>query len=726
LFKAKFQTLVESKHLPPEEKAVILVDNLEKDPLKLATAVVAGKFKENSLQRIWESLEEHYGGERRRKTMPLQRLRSMSFITKFNRQELLNFHVILTEIRSHYASTDEDKLWEENSEIVSLARERISEARQSEYLSHLRYLHRKDNFISLCNWIKEKLEIHHNVEETSVIKKAGERSFRTVEETDRVSKGVQSGTGDMEEITAAGQEHGHKLHPSQRIQSSDNLHQSTLESLGNKSSQPPVQTQREKPICLFCKKEHPLYSCEAFDKIEHQEKNKFVRANRVCYHCLNPGHVAAKCDYFPGRVCNLEGCQGSHHRKLHPPKSSSCFGYEEEYPDERLGAELSLMNSTQPEETNYGANGTYVAIRTVPVILKSGGKKKRVIVALDACSNNTNISEGLAEELGLKKLKGGVARSVGYLERTVKFKSDMVQFNLCPLDESSSHPVFAWTIKDLVKNTPVVDWKKEIARYPHLRDLKVPDKQDGDSVDILLGTDYAHLMAVTSSHVGKPGEPIAERTALGLAFSGKLKNCISKKEDASNFCYNGVTISLDYITLTNLGDPPEETVQNTEEGWSPVVDASSILDFEQGSELLSACDSMIEDYGPPLDYSHCQILFLKPGEKIVQGLVARPSLVSKKPETWTSEEVKNHQVDCFPWFLGVQRGCETTRKKRSEEQRDLKLSDVMDKLDHTTLRRLLGLLLKEALQESGGLKWAHQKKPTSTFSCSQLTNFSPV
>ena len=119
---------------------------------------------------------------------------------------------------------------------------------------------------------------------------------------------------------------------------------------------------------------------------------------------------------------------------------------------------------------------------------------------------------------------------------------------------------------------------------------------------------------------------------------------------------------------------------------------------------------MIEDYGPPLDYSHCQILFLKPGEKIVQELVARPSLVSKKPETWTLEGVKNHQVDCFPWFLGVQRGCETTRKKRSEEQTDLKLSDVMDKLDHTTLRRLLGLLLEEALQESGGLKWAQNDR----------------
>ena len=257
LFKAKFQTLVESKHLPPEEKAVILVDNLEKDPLKLATAVVAGKFKENSLQKIWEALEEHYGGERRRKTMPLQRLRSMNFITKFNRQELLNFHVILTEIRSHYAMTDEEKLWEENSEIVSLARERISEARQSEYLSHLRYLNRKDNFVSLCNWIREKLEIHHNVEETSVIRKAGERSYKSFDEkTDEATEEAQSDMESVDEVTAAGQEHKRKPYFSKRKDSGDNLHQSTLESLGNKSSEPPVQLPREKPNCLFCKKEH--------------------------------------------------------------------------------------------------------------------------------------------------------------------------------------------------------------------------------------------------------------------------------------------------------------------------------------------------------------------------------------------------------------------------------------------------------------------------------------
>jgi len=39
------------------------------------------------------------------------------------------------------------------------------------------------------------------------------------------------------------------------------------------------------------------------------------------------------------------------------------------------------------------------------------------------------------------------------------------------------------------------------------------------------------------------------------------------------------------------------------------------------SELLEACDSMIEDYGPPLDYSLSQILFLEPEREFIGKLV---------------------------------------------------------------------------------------------------------
>ena len=572
LFKAKFRTLVESQNIPLEEKAVHLVDNLEKDPLKLANAVVAGRIDVDSLSCIWGVLETHYGGERRRKTMPLARLRNMPFIAKFNKQELLTFHIILTEIRSYYAYTDEQKLWEENSEIVSIARERISDGRQSEYFGHLRYMSHRDNFISFSNWIKEKLEIHQRVEESSVIRKGTEKSYLSGgiglannEDVDRTDGYDDS--EDREEITATGQ---FRI-PSKEKEKLEKVYQTTEESLRNKSSEPPKQLPKEQAVCIFCKKNHLLYACLDFEKISHQDRNKFVRSNRVCFHCLNTGHIASKCDYYPKRVCNMDGCQASHHRKLHPPKDTTSYCYEEEYPDEVLGGDINDVNMHGVSgTTNHTSDRSYTTVRTTPVILKIGDKKRRVIAALDACSNNTNISEDLAKELGLHKKQGEVTRYVDHMEHTRTVKSNRVQFELCPLDESAAHPVNAWTVKNLLKNLPVINWKEEVKGYPHLCDLEVPETLPGDKVEILLGTDYAHLQGVIKSRIGGPGEPIAEFTALGLAFSGELKNCISNLKSGN---HTGLVISRDFITLTNTGNvhPEEVRTETTEEQTQPAI-----------------------------------------------------------------------------------------------------------------------------------------------------------
>jgi hypothetical protein len=54
---SKFQTHINSRCLPQEEKPVVSVDNPEEDILKFTTTVVTRKFKEGSLQRILEPVE---------------------------------------------------------------------------------------------------------------------------------------------------------------------------------------------------------------------------------------------------------------------------------------------------------------------------------------------------------------------------------------------------------------------------------------------------------------------------------------------------------------------------------------------------------------------------------------------------------------------------------------------------------------------------------------------
>ena len=82
-------------------------------------------------------------------------------------------------------------------------------------------------------------------------------------------------------------------------------------------------------------------------------------------------------------------------------------------------------------------------------------------------------------------------------------------------DELSSK---AFTVKNLITGTPVVDWRKVSDTYVHLKEANIPEANDSDRVHVLLGTDYAHLNASSKSICGGDMEPVAEFTKLGWAF----------------------------------------------------------------------------------------------------------------------------------------------------------------------------------------------------------------
>ena len=91
---------------------------------------------------------------------------------------------------------------------------------------------------------------------------------------------------------------------------------------------------------------------------------------------------------------------------------------------------------------------------------------------------------------------------------------------LSPLNSDVQYPVKAFTVKNLISGTPVIDWKAVSEDYPHLRETKISAPKDEDRVHILLGTDFAHLNGTLKGLIGQDFEPIAELTKLGWAFSG--------------------------------------------------------------------------------------------------------------------------------------------------------------------------------------------------------------
>jgi hypothetical protein len=186
--------------------------------------------------------------------------------------------------------------------------------------------------------------------------------------------------------------------------------------------------------------------------------------------------------------------------------------------------EQTLMAHT-PLQTNFGeVPGEYCAIRTTTVYINCNGKKKRIVVAMDPCSNSTNIDEDFAREMGLKVIQTGVEREINFLERSAKIPSVVVSFMLSPLSSNAQYPVNAFTVKNLIKDTTVVNWKKVAEDYPHLQKATIPKPHEDDRVQILLGTDYAHLNGTSHGLIGQDFEPIAELTKLGWAFSGRIKS----------------------------------------------------------------------------------------------------------------------------------------------------------------------------------------------------------
>ena len=290
--------------------------------------------------------------------------------------------------------------------------------------------------------------------------------------------------------------------------------------------------------CSFCDDEsHAIWRCDAFKELPTLKRFEAVKKRRLCYHCLSPGHTVKACQKLKNKTCGVEGCQRYHNSLLH---NFASLAFEEYYIQEQAIAAWENPEESEDRSMFFTSANTFwnpdeeakipvpssideIAIRTVVADMKVGEKRKRVLVALDSCSNSTNIDQGLAEEMGCSVLRSNVMREISFMDRDVKIDSQIVEFELIPVGHTSGFRIEAYTVEGLLPGGRQTDWKKTAQVYKHLRDVEPFPETLDEKCKILLGTDYAGLMFPMSTKFDKtdPKAPIAERTRLGWAFSGR-------------------------------------------------------------------------------------------------------------------------------------------------------------------------------------------------------------
>ena len=144
---------------------------------------------------------------------------------------------------------------------------------------------------------------------------------------------------------------------------------------------------------------------------------------RLCYRCLGRNHKGGRC--AQNSRCGIDGCQKTHNRALHGDQfvnggsvneskvieperslpldigtieniahSSGTEGERSTHPSHSLTAIMATTKTSEPAK--------YLALRTVPVVVKNGERRMIVNALLDDGSTKTDINGDVAAELGLE------------------------------------------------------------------------------------------------------------------------------------------------------------------------------------------------------------------------------------------------------------------------------------------------------------------------------------
>ncbi len=107
---------------------------------------------------------------------------------------------------------------------------------------------------------------------------------------------------------------------------------------------------------------------------------------------------------------------------------------------------------------------------------------------------------------------------------TNSYTSNLVQFYIRPFGSEERYLIKGYTVKNLLEGTPLIDWEQELHRYPHLKKGNPVKSEPGDKYGVLLGTEHKKLMLSDAKIEGPENEPDVERTKLGWAISGIIKD----------------------------------------------------------------------------------------------------------------------------------------------------------------------------------------------------------
>ena len=274
-----------------------------------------------------------------------------------------------------------------------------------------------------------------------------------------------------------------------------------------------INTDKACPNCSV--DTHKFENCRKFKALPIQERLDFVQRARLCFKCLQKGHISRDCN----KSCQV--CGRRHHVQLHDQFRDSSENKQASVAMTSGKTSLVMSASKQRIESSKVANAAHqeeerVWMCILPVVVHGKSEDIKTYAFLDSGSNTSLMTKGLFKKLGVN------GTPVDYAIRTLN--SNLVQdkqfegvVDLSSIDKQQSVSLRIMTVNKLPirLNGP----RRQMDKWPHLARVDVDSIKHAE-VGILVGMDCPELHWSLEELRGGPGEPFARRTLLGWSIVG--------------------------------------------------------------------------------------------------------------------------------------------------------------------------------------------------------------
>ena len=502
-WKASFQTLIDRKRIPPDEKMFYLTKYLEGDALKAVNGFILTAGDEQSYIQAKKVLDKRYGDSFLVANAFRNQLNEWPKIASKDGPGLQSFTDILNQCLTAMRTLEGLQILDdshENQKLVQKLPEWMVHRWSRIVADHRQREGKFPKFEMFVRFLEKETLIANDpvfaTRNSNAIKKKP-----TVKE-DRRSRCLSTQKSDGKE----------KSDRKEQLDQKKSDRKDTPEKSADNSTK---KSEKSETNCYFCDKSHDLDLCSAFTNATYEDKKTFMLKNGLCYRCLERGHIAKGCK-------NSKKCRKCERR--HPT------AFHKEVPAEKeASTEMAVSHLTKS-----GSSSKATMIVPVWVFHKNDMANKRLVYAmLDTQSDTTFVTEETCEELGITGVSTRLKLSTMSSTNEVIASQRINGLRICGFSETEDIQLpTVYTRESIPVNRSHIPTGRIAQNWKHLEPISrnMPQSTLNINVGLLIGYNCARALAPLEVIVGDCCEPYGQRTPLGWSIVG-----VTERETSDDF-----------------------------------------------------------------------------------------------------------------------------------------------------------------------------------------------